>query len=699
MLNSISLNDKTYDEMLMEAISQIPLYTDEWTNFNVSDPGITILQNLTSFNMLQQSYINEITDEVRRKLLKMLGFMANENKSARVFLQYSGEEIFKLPHHHKLMVGELCFETKGEIELKPWGIDAVYTEEEGQYNDITYLLDRNVPAAASIFGSKSKSDASLLVIISDVPEGNRKLLFSVKVKDEAKRNEFTEDTKPPFGKVIWEIFTHNGWTSVNAEDYTFGFLKSGVIKFDLSNIKVEKYEDNPVTGYALRCILKDENYDILPKIQSMATNLFEVVQRDTRVASFSFNGKEKIHLTSEMATFGNIFVYCKEEENDPYRAYVRHGMQTKQGRYFTMEGIDTIVFSKEKYGYGPCDCVDSVRVVCYDDDMVLNRKLGTVFGYENQEIAVEVDGNILTKEFCVIAKTRDKAGEEEYRFIEPDGTDEDNLCYKVLPEKRKIIITNAGLGEDCQLILCSCAVTAGKDGNIRDGNKFDPKFVRADFPNEIYLNPLQGENGTTYETWEELRFRFVTDLKKPARAVTDYDYEEIVHQTPGLCIHKVKAVTDETNNLVKIAVKPYTEERFPLLSDEYLKQIIRWTEPRRMITTKVEIIQPRYIPINIQASVHVKSYFQNAYKQIEDMLTRELDYINSGHNFGETVRFNEIYEKLEAMDCVEFVYKLALIPNVRSGVEMKELDICLSNQCLCCLGKLDLEINSNVGQQ
>lgn len=698
MLKSISLNDKTYDEMLMEAISQIPLYTDEWTNFNVSDPGITILQNLTSFNMLQQSYINEITDEVRRKLLKMLGFTAHENKSSRVFLQYSGEEIFKLPQHHKLMVGELCFETKEEIELKPWGINAVYTEDEGQYNDITYLLDNNVPAAASVLGAKAKSEGSILVVLGGVPEDDRKLLISVKIKDESKRNEFNEDTKPPFGKVSWEIFTHHGWTSVNVVDYTFGFLKSGIIKFDLSNIKAEICEDTPVKGYALRCIIKAENYDILPKIQSMATNLFEVSQRDTRVASFSFNGKEKIHLTSEMAEFGNIFVYCKEEENGPYRAYVRHGMQTKQGRYFTMEGIDTIVFSNEKFGYGPCNCVDSVRVVCYDDDMVLNRKLGTVFGYENQEIDVEVDGNILLKEFCVIAKTRDKAGEEEYRFIEPDGTDEDNLCYKVLPEKHKIIITNAGFGDDCQLILCNCAVTAGKDGNIRDGNKFEPKFVRTDFPDELYINPLKGKNGTTYETWEELRLGFVTDLKKPARAVTANDYEEIVHQTPGLCIHKVKAVTDETNNLVEIAVKPYTEERFPLLSNEYMKQIAKWIEPRRMITTKVEIIQPRYIPINIQASVYVKSYFQNAYKQIEDMLTTEIDYVNSDRSFGEIIKYNEIYEKLEAMDCVEFVYKLALIPHVRSGVEMKELDICLGSQCLCYLGRLDLEINSNVGQ-
>ena len=43
MLNSINLDDKSYEDILTEAISQIPLYSEEWTNFNHSDPGITML--------------------------------------------------------------------------------------------------------------------------------------------------------------------------------------------------------------------------------------------------------------------------------------------------------------------------------------------------------------------------------------------------------------------------------------------------------------------------------------------------------------------------------------------------------------------------------------------------------------------------------------------------------------------------------
>ena len=66
MLNSINLDDKSYEDILAEAISQIPLYSDEWTNYNNSDPGITVVQNLSAFSLLQQAAINEITDPIRR---------------------------------------------------------------------------------------------------------------------------------------------------------------------------------------------------------------------------------------------------------------------------------------------------------------------------------------------------------------------------------------------------------------------------------------------------------------------------------------------------------------------------------------------------------------------------------------------------------------------------------------------------------
>ena len=48
MLNPKSIPGKSHDQLMEENIGKIPLYSDEWTNFNPADPGITILENLSA---------------------------------------------------------------------------------------------------------------------------------------------------------------------------------------------------------------------------------------------------------------------------------------------------------------------------------------------------------------------------------------------------------------------------------------------------------------------------------------------------------------------------------------------------------------------------------------------------------------------------------------------------------------------------
>ena len=39
-----NLDDRRYQDLLDEALSRIPVYTPEWTNFNKSDPGVTLIE-------------------------------------------------------------------------------------------------------------------------------------------------------------------------------------------------------------------------------------------------------------------------------------------------------------------------------------------------------------------------------------------------------------------------------------------------------------------------------------------------------------------------------------------------------------------------------------------------------------------------------------------------------------------------------
>ena len=44
MLRVPDIDDITYEQIVERAVNKIPTMTDKWTDFNFSDPGITVLQ-------------------------------------------------------------------------------------------------------------------------------------------------------------------------------------------------------------------------------------------------------------------------------------------------------------------------------------------------------------------------------------------------------------------------------------------------------------------------------------------------------------------------------------------------------------------------------------------------------------------------------------------------------------------------------
>ena len=66
------IDDRRYDDLLGEAIARIPVHTPEWTNFNQSDPGVTLIE---VFTFLTESLIyraNLIPDRNRKRFLQLL---------------------------------------------------------------------------------------------------------------------------------------------------------------------------------------------------------------------------------------------------------------------------------------------------------------------------------------------------------------------------------------------------------------------------------------------------------------------------------------------------------------------------------------------------------------------------------------------------------------------------------------------------
>jgi len=79
-----NLDNKTFDELLKEMIASIPKYTKEWTNFNPSDIGITILELLCWISETLIYRANRIPEESYMNFLRLVSGSYRDEKGKLV---------------------------------------------------------------------------------------------------------------------------------------------------------------------------------------------------------------------------------------------------------------------------------------------------------------------------------------------------------------------------------------------------------------------------------------------------------------------------------------------------------------------------------------------------------------------------------------------------------------------------------------
>lgn len=68
-----NLDDISFDDLMKEAKALIPMYDNEWTNHNPSDPGITLLELFSWLSEMVIYRINQIPERNYMNFLKLLG--------------------------------------------------------------------------------------------------------------------------------------------------------------------------------------------------------------------------------------------------------------------------------------------------------------------------------------------------------------------------------------------------------------------------------------------------------------------------------------------------------------------------------------------------------------------------------------------------------------------------------------------------
>jgi Baseplate J-like protein len=153
------IDDRRYDQLVDEAISRIPVHTPEWTNFNRSDPGVTLVE---VFAFLAESILyraNQIPERNRKKFLQLLRIPLNAATEARGLVTIANgvasakPEPVVLTEGVEVRAGEVPFRTtrsvdvlpvEGQIYLKKKVTDA--SGDQLRYYQQLYASFRGTPA-------------------------------------------------------------------------------------------------------------------------------------------------------------------------------------------------------------------------------------------------------------------------------------------------------------------------------------------------------------------------------------------------------------------------------------------------------------------------------------------------------------------------------------------------------------------------
>lgn len=134
-----SIDDRRYQELLNEALARIPVHNREWTNFNKSDPGVTLLE---IFAFMAESLLyrsNQIPERNRLKFLSLLGVPLRPASSARGLVVFTNERgplnNITLNRSVEVRAGQVPFHTTQGLDVLPIEGLAYYKHPLSQPSD------------------------------------------------------------------------------------------------------------------------------------------------------------------------------------------------------------------------------------------------------------------------------------------------------------------------------------------------------------------------------------------------------------------------------------------------------------------------------------------------------------------------------------------------------------------------------------
>jgi hypothetical protein len=647
----------------------------EWTDFNYHDPGITMLELFSWIKEGQQYFLDQIGTEHKKKYLKLLGMSPLHKKPAQALVTVTSANDHVVLKGTKLMAGNVCFEVeKTQCILDNNIIECFHGREQLEHVCDSRRLEKNETLRMFLLGENPQPGDVCYIGFRKEPKNNENLVIFIQLEErtEVKRNPIDTELFFPLLRLKYEYFSDGTWKEIEElTDTTFGMLQDGMISFCFHD-NMELTEVFGRKAYYIRVRVEQSDVDVPPILEKIKLNVLPVVQKDTWVEHEEFIFEKKGEKCFARAgSFLSI-----EGKNDLY--------VEKDGIYYPIpvheKMIDVETGEAEFIFDVPEHQGKRVMIVSYYEYPQMKKCIGIGSGFPYQAFDLQSKNFITEQVEVLVHEIGTGNGYRCWKRVEDFSSSKaEDRHFMIDDREGKIIFGDCehGMAPEGEILLISFAETFGEEGNVKKGKINYFSHVQTE---ELTVwNEKDAMYGKDEESLEECFFRARKKLKHPDTAVTYADYERYVRETPGLMIESCKVISADDmrdikgkweENTISIVVKSFSENGKRELSQSYKRNILSYLERYRMLGSKIDIIAPRYIPLDICLDIMIKPHFNDAKERIQQVVE---DYFKiMSEEFGATIVYSELYGIIDMLECVAGINEITL--DVKDGKVVRTQD-------------------------
>ena len=255
-LQDPQLDDRTFDQIVSDLRFRIPRYTKEWTNFNDSDPGMTLLQLFAWLSEQMLYRMNQVPLKNYVKFLKLLGQELEPAQPARAQLTFitagGNTAAAPVPLHAQISAQAtdgglpLIFETESGLGLIQPPMDVVGVFDGAGFTNVSDANNTPGTTFLPLGWSADIGNALYLGFLApspmppagSVPFFPQEMTFAVFLPASATAGvpqKATGTSTPPSPPVslVWEYRPQQGadWQRLNVfSDSSLAFTREGYMK-------------------------------------------------------------------------------------------------------------------------------------------------------------------------------------------------------------------------------------------------------------------------------------------------------------------------------------------------------------------------------------------------------------------------------------------------------------------------------------